>query len=122
MIPLGKLLLACNLVVLGLLATNLALGTFLLDTTTLEWALVAIYGGISAISAAIFFLVLRTYHQFREPDLLMGTVGFGIVFLTHGFTLVTLLLNWAIVWLEAAINVVAAVGYAAIVLSCGWLK
>jgi hypothetical protein len=119
---LGKILVACNAAVLAMLAVNMALGIFLLDADSLKWALVATYAGIAAISAGIFWIVLHTYRQFREKDLLVGTVGFGIVFFTYTATFVTLPLGISSVPFEAAVNVLAAFGYGFIVLSCGWLK
>lgn len=114
----GMLLYAANMILIGLLFYNVLTSGIALNAEMLVIAQIL----LAVVSGYVFYMVLSTFKIFREIDLLVGTVGFFLVFAAYLCVALLSTLNEGNVSIEAGLNTTIFMGYLFITIAAGWLK
>ena len=126
---LGLALVAANIVFAALLVAN---ALFNWPSGIERYSLLAAHIGAFAAAGFIFYLIFKTYRVFRENDILLGLVGFSIVFIGYiifsPIELAGTVFGAQVVdettsaQLELTVNTIILCGYMMITIAVGWLK
>jgi len=119
---LGKLLVLCNVIVLGAMIGTVVAPGFSLNIAEMDLMLKVVQAGWLVAAIAIFYMVLQTYRAFPEKDIKVGVAGFFMIMLAYAVTAGILLTGFATTELELAANLIVAVGYGTVAIAAGWIR